>query len=123
MKIELSEDERHALAHADWAVSHATPDKPDVCFDYTLVRTLTGLTKRLRIEAEDSRDDARRMHQEKMTFFEDALILKLALKETTDRLAKLVNNTGGPEWKDNPDGWAEAQQQVLKNSATLGAPH
>lgn len=41
----LSEDERHSIAHAEWAVSHATPDNPEVCFDYTLVQTLLGLIK------------------------------------------------------------------------------
>ena len=45
MTLRLNEDERHAIAHAEWAVSHATPDKPDVCFDYELVRTLLGLIK------------------------------------------------------------------------------
>lgn len=42
---QLSEDERHAIGHAEWAVSHATPNNPDVCFDYELVRTLLGLIK------------------------------------------------------------------------------
>ena len=44
-KIKLTESERHALAHAEWAVSHATPEKPEVCFDYELVQTLIGLVK------------------------------------------------------------------------------
>lgn len=41
----LTESERHAIAHAEWAVSHATESNPDVCFDYELVRTLLGLIK------------------------------------------------------------------------------
>lgn len=41
----LTEDERHAIAHAEWAISHATPEKPEVSFDYELVRTLLGLIK------------------------------------------------------------------------------
>lgn len=41
----LSESERHAIAHAEWAVSHATPEKPDVCFDYDLMKTLLELIK------------------------------------------------------------------------------
>jgi hypothetical protein len=45
MTQRLSEDERHAIAHAEWAVSHATPNNPEVCFDYELVQTLLGLIK------------------------------------------------------------------------------
>ncbi len=45
VKVKLTENERHAIAHAEWAVSHATPDRPDVCFDYTLVMTLLNLIK------------------------------------------------------------------------------
>lgn len=43
--IKLSEYERHAIAHAEWAVSHATDKKPEVCFDYELVKTLLELIK------------------------------------------------------------------------------
>lgn len=43
--MKLTEDERHSIAHAEWAVSHATPEKSEVCFDYTLVQTLLGLIK------------------------------------------------------------------------------
>ena len=41
----LTESERHAIAHAEWAVSHATPSAPFVSFDYELVQTLLGLVK------------------------------------------------------------------------------
>jgi hypothetical protein len=41
----LSENERHAIAHAEWAVGEASPESPEVCFDYTLVQTLLALIK------------------------------------------------------------------------------
>lgn len=88
MEMKISEDERYALAHADWAVSHATPDKSEVCFDYTLVRTLCGLAKRMRQEAEDFAADAHRMHQEKMDYFEANLLLRVTMQEACDLLAE-----------------------------------
>lgn len=43
----LSEDERHAIAHAQYQVDHASDDEPEVCFDYELVKTWLALTNRL----------------------------------------------------------------------------
>jgi hypothetical protein len=42
----LSEQERHAVAHARYQVEHATPDNPECCFDYELVRTLIEIIDR-----------------------------------------------------------------------------
>lgn len=41
------EDERHAVAHAKWAVNQASPEKPNVCFDYELVQDLLNLIARV----------------------------------------------------------------------------
>jgi hypothetical protein len=41
----LNDEERHAIAHAEWAVREASPDSPEVIFDYTLVQTLLDLIK------------------------------------------------------------------------------
>lgn len=42
-----SEEERHAVGHARYQVERATPDNPEVAFDYTLVATLLRLIDRL----------------------------------------------------------------------------
>lgn len=43
----LSRDEKHAIGHAEYLVERATPDEPEVSFDYTLVQSLLGVIKRL----------------------------------------------------------------------------
>lgn len=48
----LSEEETHAIGHAKWQVDRATPEKPDVCFDYELVICLLALLKRLGADVE-----------------------------------------------------------------------
>jgi len=40
---ELSENQRHSVAHAKYLCDRATPDDPEVCFDYELVQTLLAL--------------------------------------------------------------------------------
>lgn len=48
------------------------------------------------------------------------------LEETNGKLAKLVNNSGDPCWgrsENNPDGWVDAQQQVLKVRAFNTSRH
>ena len=47
-RIRLSEDERHAVAHAQYRVENANDSNPEVCFDYTFVQTLLSLIERLR---------------------------------------------------------------------------
>lgn len=42
----LSPDEVHAIGHARYQVEHATPDNPDCCFDYELVRNLLDIIDR-----------------------------------------------------------------------------
>ena len=42
----LSEAERHAVEHARWQVRKATPDNPDCCFDYQLVKNLLDVIDR-----------------------------------------------------------------------------
>jgi hypothetical protein len=49
----MGDGERHAVEHAKYLVSVATPEKPDVCFDYTLVATLLSLVERLRAFGEE----------------------------------------------------------------------
>lgn len=48
MSVRISESERHAIAHARHQVDRASPDNPDVAFDYELVATLLNLIRRLR---------------------------------------------------------------------------
>ena len=42
----VSREERHAIGHAQYLVDRATPEKSEVCFDYTLVRTLLNVIDR-----------------------------------------------------------------------------
>lgn len=39
-KRRYTESERHAIAHAHYMVSQASPEKPDICFDYERVEAL-----------------------------------------------------------------------------------
>jgi hypothetical protein len=48
----MNEDQRHAVGHAQYLVDRATPENPDVCFDYTLVQSLLMLIDRLRADNE-----------------------------------------------------------------------
>lgn len=56
-RARLSEGERHSIGHAQYQVDRATPDKPDVCFDYELVACLLRLIKRLRARGERERQE------------------------------------------------------------------
>lgn len=47
MKRIVSEEEQHAIDHAQYLVDHASPDHPEVCFDYELVATLLSLIEEL----------------------------------------------------------------------------
>lgn len=47
--MDINEAERHAIAHAQYQCERASPDNPDVCFDYELVQTLLSLIERLRL--------------------------------------------------------------------------
>lgn len=42
----MSEAERHAIAHARHQVERATPEKPDCCFDFDLVKDLLRVIDR-----------------------------------------------------------------------------
>lgn len=48
MKPQLTQDENHAVDHLEYLVSHATPEKPEVCVDYELAASLLKLIERLR---------------------------------------------------------------------------
>ncbi len=57
---DLTEDERHAIAHARYQVERATPDKPECAFDYELVRDLLRVIDRqaASVKGEDAQDEA-----------------------------------------------------------------
>jgi hypothetical protein len=42
----LNESERHAIAHARYQVERASPENPDVCFDFDLVKALLRVIDR-----------------------------------------------------------------------------
>jgi hypothetical protein len=46
MTPEISEQERHAIAHAQHQVDQASPEKPECSFDYELVATLLRMINR-----------------------------------------------------------------------------
>jgi hypothetical protein len=45
----MRESERHAIAHARYQAEQATPEKPDCCFDYELVKDLLRVIDRIDI--------------------------------------------------------------------------
>jgi hypothetical protein len=44
--FDISEEQRHAIGHARYLADQATPEKPDCCFDYELVRALLSVIDR-----------------------------------------------------------------------------
>lgn len=44
--LDVSEEERHAIAHARYQVEQASPENPDCCFDFDLVKNLLRVIDR-----------------------------------------------------------------------------
>ena len=44
--MKLSEQDLHNIGHARYLVERATDDKPEVCFDFTLVRSILNVIDR-----------------------------------------------------------------------------
>ncbi len=74
-------------------IGHDAPDGPSVYWDGAsfsdvVAKALVAENKRLREDAEDAKADARRMHQEKMDYFEANLLLRVTMQEACDLLSE-----------------------------------
>lgn len=56
-EIALSESQRHAIAHAKYLCDQATPENPEVCFDFELVRMLLSVLSQPTAREEKDKPD------------------------------------------------------------------